>query len=83
MNIIVFLLTASVFGDLTWDYHRNGSDWNDKPWETNQCYSQQESPIDLTYDIDADKIWSKEKDNFNKVFNDVENVLIDYKDHAT
>ena len=60
-----------------WNYELNGKRWAElKSVGNNECGGDNQSPIDLTFDIPEENRLTSEEDSFNKVYANQKNVEV-------
>ena len=76
----MFKLSSFTFATVAvaaWDYKLNGDDWPDlTDVQNNECGSTNQSPIDLTHNVPADKTISTHQDQFNKIYTNLEKTEV-------
>ena len=70
-------LTFATFTVAAWDYKLNGDDWpNLTDVQNNECGGTNQSPIDLSHNVPAEKTLSADQDQFNKIYTNLKNTEV-------
>jgi carbonic anhydrase len=82
---VISLLAGTALADELWNYKQNGADWPAIPIKTikdNNCGGKMQSPIDLPKTVPDKDIIPYKEDQFNKIYDNPENVEIEWDGHT-